>query len=142
MLASPLNLTNLYIHDIRVTKQYTLYVAIKTIVEEITLERTQQQGCKNIKEGLPTETQQTANGDEEKCFDRTQIFRATELGGYSQSVVPFIVQELIGEGLVRECNTRQEVGITQKGKQRLRKSIENNTFLILETLATEAPETT
>ena len=92
-----------------------------------------------LKKAFLQKLNEAANGDEEKCFDRTQIFRATELGGYSQSVVPFIVQELIGEGLVRECNTRQEVGITQKGKQRLRRSIENNTYLILETLATEAP---
>ena len=67
-----------------------------------------------LKKAFLQKLNEAANGDEEKCFDRTQIFRATELGGYSQSVVPFIVQELIGEGLVENVILAKKLALLKR----------------------------
>jgi hypothetical protein len=92
-----------------------------------------------LKKAFLEKLNEIANGNEELCFDRTEIFKQTKLGGYAVDVVPFIVQELMGENLVKQCRNATEVSITHKGKQRLQRNIENNTHVILETLATEAP---
>jgi predicted transcriptional regulator len=86
-----------------------------------------------LKKAFLENLNEVSNGNEELCFDRTEIFKQTRLGGYSLEVVPFIVQELIGEGLVKQCGSPMQVSITHKGKQGLQRNIENNAHTILET---------
>src|SRR5262245_47167852 len=93
-----------------------------------------------LKKSFLQKLNEESDGNEERCLDRTKIFHAIGLEGYNPSVVPFIVQALIGEGLVRECGNVEQVRITHQGKQRLTRNIENNMYVILEILATEAPK--
>jgi hypothetical protein len=92
-----------------------------------------------LKRAFLEKLNEISKGNEELCFERTGIFRQTKLDAFSVDVVPFIVQELMGENLVKQCSNAMEVSITHKGKQRLTRNIENNANLVLETLATETP---
>lgn len=79
------------------------------------------------------------NGNEDKCVESTKIFESTGLKAFSQSVIPFIIQELVSQDLIKKCNIEGEVKITRKGKQRLSRTIENNAYSILETIANKVP---
>ena len=74
------------------------------------------------------------NGDENRCIDSVQAFNMADLGAFGSVVVPHIVQELIHQGLAKECETRGQVRITRRGKDRLNRTIESNIGLVLETL--------
>ena len=49
-----------------------------------------------------------------------------------------MVQELQKEGLVEDCNNKEGIRITHKGKQRVKRTDENNAYTLLQTLATRA----
>jgi hypothetical protein len=63
------------------------------------------------------------NGDESRCIDSVQVFNMADLGAFGSVVVPHVVQELIHQGLVNECETRGQVRITRRGKDRLNRTI-------------------
>jgi hypothetical protein len=89
-----------------------------------------------LKKGFLESLNKAVNEDEDKCIEKSMIFEDTGLGAFSPEVIPSVVQELKYEGLVEDCEAREEVKITRKGKQRLRRTDENNTYTILQTLAT------
>lgn len=76
-----------------------------------------------------------ADGDEEKGFNKNKIFEDTGLRGYMPAVIPPVVQEPQNEGLIKECENKEEIKITEKGKQRLSRTDENNDTIILQTMA-------
>ena len=88
-----------------------------------------------LKKGFLDALNNAADEDEEKCIHKNKIFEETGLGGYMPTVIPSIVQELQGEGLIKECENKEEIKITQKGKQRLKRTDENNATIILQTLS-------
>lgn len=88
-----------------------------------------------LKRGFLDALNNAADEDEEKCFDKNKIFEDTGLGAFMPTVIPSIVQELQGEGLIKECENEQEIKITQEGKQRLKRTDENNAIIILQTLS-------
>ena len=57
-----------------------------------------------LKKAFLEKLNEISNGNEERCFDRTEIFKQTNLRGYGTDVVPFIVQELMGENLIKQCS--------------------------------------
>jgi predicted transcriptional regulator len=79
------------------------------------------------------------NGDETKCIDETKIFEETRLMAFGSVVIPAVVQELVDQGLIRQCVTRGGVKITRKGKNRLERTIDGNIDLVLNTLAKTIP---
>ena len=58
---------------------------------------------------------------------------------FGSAVIPAVVQELVDQGLIRQCVTRGEVKITRKGKNRLERTIDGNIDLVLNTLAKTIP---
>lgn len=76
--------------------------------------------------------------NEGKCVKKSVLFEDTGLRAYSDKVIPYVVQELQKEGLVGACNNKEEIRITYKGKERVERTDENNSYTILQTLATHA----
>lgn len=80
------------------------------------------------------------NENEDECVESLQVFEDTGLHGYSVSVLPYIVEELSHQGLVVLCDQADQVRITRRGKQRLQRTVENNAYSVLETLAIREPD--
>jgi predicted transcriptional regulator len=87
-----------------------------------------------LKKGFLESLNNAANGDEDKCFEKSQIFENSGLKAFSPLVIPPVVQELEHEGLIEECESKDEVKITLKGKQRLTRNDEGNSYTILKTI--------
>lgn len=82
------------------------------------------------------------NGNEYQCVEDMQIFEDTELHAFDKSVVPSIVQELSNQGLIGLCGHPGEIKITNSGKRRLQRTVENNAYAVLETLVDKQPDET
>ncbi len=91
---------------------------------------------KRLSNGFLKSLNEYVNGDEAKCVGSTEIFNAMGLTAFSPDVIPTIVQELVSQGLVRECEINGQFRITRRGKNRLNRTIESNVELILRSLAT------
>ena len=89
---------------------------------------------KRLSNGFLKSLNEYVNGDESKCIGSTEIFNAIGFTAYSPDVIPTIVQELIYQGLIRDCETEGQVRITRKGRNRLERTIDSNVELILQTL--------
>lgn len=89
-----------------------------------------------LKKGFLESLNKTENRN--KCIKKSVIFEDTGLRAYSDKVIPYVVQELQKEGLVEDCNNKEGIRITHKGKQRVKRTDENNAYTLLQTLATRA----
>jgi hypothetical protein len=87
-----------------------------------------------LKKGFLESLNKTEN--EDKCIKKSVLFEDTGLRAYSDKVIPYVVQELQKEELVEDCNNKEEIRITYKGKLRVKRTDENNSYTILQTLAT------
>jgi hypothetical protein len=91
---------------------------------------------KILTKGFLKTLNELVNGDEDKCIESVNVFNSTELRAFEPIVIPHVVQELVHQGLIKECETKGQVKITKKGKNRLNRTIDSNVDLILQTLAT------
>jgi hypothetical protein len=89
---------------------------------------------RTLTKGFLNALNDAVNRDESTCIDSVQVFNMADLGAFGSVVVPHVVQELIHQGLVNECETRGQIRITRRGKDRLNRTIESNIGLVLETL--------
>jgi hypothetical protein len=56
-------------------------------------------------------------GDETKCVDETKIFEETGLMAFGSVVIPTMVQELVHQGLITQCETKSEIKITREKRK-------------------------
>ena len=89
---------------------------------------------RKLKKGFLTSLNDLSSGLQDKCFSKLEVYNKTGLFGYSEFVIPYIFQELLDEGLVKECNKKDNVSITSKGIKSLDRTIENNVKLILDVM--------
>jgi predicted transcriptional regulator len=82
------------------------------------------------------------NGDESRCVAATEIFRTIRLKAFGEVVIPAVVQELVYQGFIKECENKDQVRITRKGKQVVTRTIEANAYMILKGLVEERPDET
>jgi hypothetical protein len=45
-------------------------------------------------------------GNEEKCIERRRIFKATRKDAYSEEVIPLVVQDLITDEYIENCDKK------------------------------------
>jgi hypothetical protein len=76
------------------------------------------------------------NGNEDECAESIKVFEETGLKAYNPIVIPHVVQELVYTGLIKKCRSEGQVRITRRGKNRVDRTIEGNSDLILQILAT------
>lgn len=81
------------------------------------------------------------NGDERRCAESSQIFELTGLKAYESIVIPHVIQELVHQGLVKECETPSQIRITKKGKDRVGRTIESNIELVVRALVNRPQDT-
>jgi DNA-binding MarR family transcriptional regulator len=85
-----------------------------------------------LKKGFLITLNDLSSGLQTKCFTKREIYDKTRLFGYLPPMIPYVFQELENEGLVEECEVRDQVRITVEGRKSLERTIDNNINYILE----------
>ena len=85
-----------------------------------------------LKKGFLTALNDLSSGLQDKCFTKREVYDKTGLFGYLPPVIPYVIQELENEGLVEECEDRNQIRITAQGRRSLERTIDNNIKYILE----------
>jgi putative GTP pyrophosphokinase len=57
------------------------------------------------------------------CVDAKEALRNTGLGGYLEGIIPYVVADLEEDGLIKYCENRDEIRLTQKGKDETRNNV-------------------
>ena len=52
-------------------------------------------------------------GNEDSCMERINVFNSIGLTAFEPVVIPHVVQELVHQGLIKECETKGQVRITR-----------------------------
>lgn len=51
-----------------------------------------------------------------ECVNEVDVLKNTGLGGYLEGIIPYVVADLVEEDLIRRCERRGEIGLTEKGR--------------------------
>lgn len=62
-----------------------------------------------------------SNRDNKQCVNAIEALKYTGLGGYLEGIIPYVVADLEADGLIEYCQTKEEVQLTKKGKDEVKK---------------------